>query len=327
MATPLHGLEFFRAGDYRDKNKEVWSVDKDFKNITHNFFEDRKDGKSVPIFWSPKAAHNERNKMRMGSVTNLQIKGDLLIGDGYIMDEFRPLVTKRNDGKNDFSALQAVSATFTRDKKRLIGVCLCSEELPEIEGLRPVYEAVFSGDNEGIVIEFSMEKEKKSKEKQMSDKLTFSEEAVELKVKNATEAREKELKIEFSKEIAGKDTEIKTLTERVEQITGELEKANEKVLEFSKSEKDRETEAIKSRVMALSEKGIKTPDECKEILERMLDFAQNENTKKFIEIDLQRYEKLETAVNHEFSRGKKEAENVDEYEVKIPEYGEKVGEK
>lgn len=319
MASPIFGLEFFKAGDYTKHNKGNWRVDHEIKEVINNFFEDRKKGISVPIFWSPKKGHDTVNAIRVGSLTNAHLKGEVIVGDGQYMDEYRPLIEKRGKGVDAFSGLESVSATFTADQKRLKNIVLLGGEPPQIKGLKPVYEAVFSGDNEGIVIEFSMEnKENKPKEKKnMPDKndLIFSQSDVDLRVKDTTDSVKaettKELTIKFSKEIEEKNKTIELKDTRIKDLETEVAEKDKLLLEFSQKQQESGIEKIEQAVEGAVKRGAILPA-TKDHKLRTLKYyfsQDSEEAKELLQIELEKLEKGKPVID--FSENTSDQEDIE----------------
>ena len=307
----INNVEIFRAGQYaagKFTNDDIDGIIKEFDAGKEDF----------PITVNQIKAHNQsetrerlKNAPAIGWGKKLYRNGDTLMADLTVNSDFHELLKKRMYDKRSVGLLQSKNK-LTLDHLEFLG-----KEWPEVKNLKSLGLSLYS-QSEGEYIELQFSKEKKPKEQPMKEnEITFSKAEVELEVKNATEAKEKELKIEFSKEIAGKDEEIQTLTDQKNQLTEDLKKSNDQLLEFSEAETERKEEAIKERVMKLSESGIKTPDECKGILERMIKFSKSGND-EIVEDFLSEYERMAPMIGkHGFSRGKKEEENLDEVELDV----------
>lgn len=329
MATPIRDFEFFRAGDYREQNRKLWRKDVEIKDFVDDFFEGRKQGKTVPILWNPESAHEVGNAAQVGIISDVFVKGNGIVsGNGHFMDEYLPLIKEQKAGSDSFAMYDSVSATFTPDQKKLKNIVLTGGgEAPFIKGLKHNWKSLFSDGEESLVIEFSSKKNEK--EKNMSD-LKFSQEYVDLEVIKAKEAREKELNIEFSEKLAEKDKEINDYEKRVEQLNKEIDEKDKKLLEFSEKQKQGEHQVIRDAIGRAVEAGKITPAEKDEKIEALIHFSEN-GKEEWVKRDLEKLEKAEPLV--EFSglsgnRGKVGADDdLDTYEIDISAQAEKAGEK
>lgn len=320
-------VEIFRAGDYGPKGKFTHD---DIDSIIGNFDKMKED---FPVTVNQIKAHRqEETKARLSNAPaigwgkKLYRSGDLLMADLSVNSDFHELLKKRMYDK------RSVGLTRNDGKLRIDHLEFLGKEWPEVKGLKTLGLSLYA-ESEDVYMEFCFENtgsdRESKKEKNMSD-LKFSQEYVDLEVIKAREAREKELNIEFSEKLAEKEAEIADYKKRVEQLDREIEKKDEKLLEFSEKQKQGEHQVIRDAVERAAREGKITKAEVEEKISDLIHFSES-GKGEWVDRELGKLERAEPLI--EFSgisgnRGKVGADDdLDTYEIDISAQAEKAGEK